>query len=175
MILTSRSRSSDDKTRRQRDRLRAFVEHLALSAAGLSPGPHGALVVRSQGSDHEAYPARFRAASPETAQAHLATLVTDLLTGARDGAGAPTGVHPYLLPCEAVFTARERGRDLNEEIERLRDNYLEKPGLLGFSSVYGPVPEAVERHDPPPAAEAQRMTAARFGLFFDLLEEAVQP
>ncbi len=172
VILTSRSRHGDDRTRRQRDRLRAFVEHLALCAAGVSVGAHGALVVRSQGADHESFPARFRPLAPAAARSYLGDLVTDLLTGARDAEGNATGVHPYLLPCEAVFVARERSKDLVEEIERLRDNYLEKPGLLGFSSVYGPVPEAVERHDPPPAAQAQRFAAARLGLYFDLLEEA---
>jgi exodeoxyribonuclease V gamma subunit len=175
VILTSRSRSSDDRTRRQRDRLRAFVEHLALAAAGRSAGPHGVLVVRSQGGDHEAYPARFRPIPAEAARGYLGDLVTDLLTGARDAAGVPTGVHPYLLPCEAVFSARERNKDLVEEIERLRDNYLEKPGLLGFSSVYGPVPEAVERHEPPSAEQARRLAAARLDLFFDLLEETGPP
>jgi hypothetical protein len=47
--------------------------------------------------------------------------------------------------------------------------YLERS--VAFSSVTGPVPEAVERHDPPPADVAQQMADARFGLFFDLLEE----
>jgi exodeoxyribonuclease V gamma subunit len=171
VVLTTRSRTSDDRTRRQRDRLRPFVEHLVLSAADLSPGAHGALLVRAQGDDHDAAAARFRALPAEAARAYLGTLVTDLLTGAGDAAGTPTGVHPYLLPCEAVFAARERDKDLVQEIERLRDNYLEKPYLLGFSSVYGPVPEAVERHEPPPAAEARRLADARFGMFFDLLEE----
>jgi exodeoxyribonuclease V gamma subunit len=171
VVLTSRSRSGDDRARRQRDRLRAFVEHLALSAAGVAAGPHGALVVRANGGDHEASPARFRALPAEAARAHLGALVTDLVTGARDAGGVPTGVHPYLLPCEAVFSARERNKDLVEEIERLRDNYLEKPTLLRFSSVDGPVPEAVERHDPPPGPEARRMADRRFGLYFDLLEE----
>jgi hypothetical protein len=172
VVLTSRSRSGDDRTRRQRDRLRAFVDHLALSAAGLSGGAHGTLVVRSQGGDHELHPARFRMTSVETARSYLADLISDLLTGARDAGGVSTGVHPYLLPCEAVFAARERGRGLGEEIERLRDNYLEQPWRLGFSSVYGPVPEAVERHDPPSEAEARRMAGTRFGLYFDLLQVA---
>ena len=39
-----------------------------------------------------------------------------------------------------------------------------------FSSVLGPVPEAAERHDPPPPAEIERMVAARFGLDLELLE-----
>jgi hypothetical protein len=171
LVLTSRSRSGDDRARRQRDRLRAFVEHLALSAAGLSSGPLGALVVRAQGGEHETNPARFRALPAEAARAYLGALVTDLVTGARDAAGLPTGVHPYLLPCEAVFSARDRNKDLVEEIERLRDNYLEKPSLLRFSTVDGPVPEAVERHEPPPAPEARRLAESRFGLYFDLLEE----
>jgi hypothetical protein len=71
-----------------------------------------------------------------------------------------------------VFNARTRkgAGSLVEEIEKLRDAYLEL-SFRTFSSVTGPVPEAVERHDPPADAEAQRMAASRFDLYFDLWEE----
>jgi hypothetical protein len=93
-----------------------------------------------------------------------------MLTGARDAAGRPTGVHDYLLPFEAVMAADRSGRAVVEEIERLRDNYFEKSWLV-FSSVLGPVPEAAERHDPPPSEEVDRLVAERFGLYFELLDE----
>jgi hypothetical protein len=66
--------------------------------------------------------------------------------------------------------AAKNGGDVTDEVEKLRDLYLEQP-WLGFSSVYGPVPEAVERHDPPRSVEAAAMVQTRFGLFFDLVED----
>jgi exodeoxyribonuclease V gamma subunit len=166
LVLSCR-RDDDD---RDKDRLRAFVDHLALAAAGLSNGAHQAIVAWSRGGDHRLYRDGFRPVTAERARAYLAALVADMLTGARDAGGRPTGVHDYLLPCEAVFDARRRNRDVVEEVERMRDAYFEKPFLV-FSSVSGPVPEAAERHHPPPPAEAARMVSARFGLFFELAEE----
>ena len=81
----------------------------------------------------------------------------------------PTGVHPYLLPHEAMFAGpRAATRRLIEAIEDLRETYLDRP-TAGFSSVYGPVPQAVERHGPPPAAAADQMMRSRFGLLFELM------
>jgi exodeoxyribonuclease V gamma subunit len=165
LVLTCRR----DGDPRPKDRLRAFVDHLALSAAGLSAVGHEALVAWSCGGQHRVHRACFAPLAPERARAYLAALVTDMLTGARDAGGRPTGVHDYLLPCEAVFEAAARpGRDVVEEVERLRDTYFELPARP-FSSVMGPVPEAAERHQPPPPAEAARMVQARFGLYFELL------
>jgi exodeoxyribonuclease V gamma subunit len=166
LVLSCRRDAGD----RDKDRLRAFVDHLALAAAGLSTGEHQAIVVWSRGGEHQLHRDGFRPVTAERARAYLSALVTDMLTGARDAGGRPTGVHDYLLPCEAVFDAHRRKRDLVEEVERLRDTYFEKPFLV-FSSVVGPVPEAVERHQPPPASEAAQMVRARFGLFFELAEE----
>jgi exodeoxyribonuclease V gamma subunit len=172
LTFVARSKSSHTQERKQRDGLRAFVDHLALAAAGLRAGPHAALLAWAAGDDHRLDRARFREVEPTRARAYLGAIVREMLTGARDPAGAPTGVHPYLLPCEAVFAAGPEGdgRALVEEVEKLRDHYFEQP-FLTFSSVLGPVPEAVERHDPPPPEEARRMAEARFGLYFELLEE----
>ena len=82
----------------------------------------------------------------------------------------PTGVHPYLLPCEAVFEAQAGRGTIVELVEDLRDKYFERPTAT-FSSVQGPVPEAADRHDPPPLEEAERLARARFDLFFELWEE----
>jgi hypothetical protein len=176
LFFSCRSHSRDGRTPRHRDRLRAFIDHLALSAAGLAGGAHGALIAWSDGSDHELDARRFREVMPEIARDYLGGIVGAMLGGARDGNGQLTGVHPYLLPCEAVFnlhSPRADGkRNLVEEILKLRDDYLEKGNLLAFSSVNGPVPEAVERHDPPPLDEAERMRDERFGLYFALLEES---
>ena len=77
---------------------------------GARRAPHG--VARGLGrtaSDHAATAARFRAARrrggarlPGGAGRRI------MLTGARDAPAGPPGVHPYLLPCEAVFAARSK-------------------------------------------------------------------
>ena len=176
LFFSCRSASRDTRTPRHRDRLRAFLDHVALSAADMpgAGGAHGALIAWSDGGDHELEVRRFRPLSPERARSYLASLITAMLAGARDGNGQSTGVHPYLLPCEAIFNVRggtgNLKRSLVEEIQKLRDDYLEKGSLLSFSSVNGPVPEAVERHEPPPAEQVERMADERFGLYFELLE-----
>jgi hypothetical protein len=105
------------------------------------------------------------------ARAYLATLAAQLLAGEPDPTtGAATGVHPYLLPCEAIFEARRGKKTLIEAIEDRREIYIERN--IGFSSVYGPVPQAVERHEPPAAELAAAMMDARFGLLFELLQPA---
>ena len=162
-------RGSDDVTRREKDGLRGYLDHLALAAAGLG-GAHQALVAWSRGGEYKLHRTRFRPVGTMRARQELAALVADLLAGAPDAAGRPTGVHDYLLPCEAVFDARRAQRPVAGEVEKLRDNYFEKPWVV-FSSVLGPVPEAAERHDPPAGARAEEMVAARFGLYFQLREE----
>jgi exodeoxyribonuclease V gamma subunit len=164
--------SCGSKEQKDKDRLRGFLDHLALSAAGLSSGSHGAITIWARGGDHDVRKVSFRPVSPERARAYLTGLVAAMLAGARDAAGRSTGVHDYLLPFEAVMNAHDRGRPVADEVEQLRDNYLESPfDYMVFSSVYGPVPEAVERHDPPAEAEAERMKAERFDLYFELLDE----
>jgi exodeoxyribonuclease V gamma subunit len=145
-----------------RERLRAFLDHVALSAAGVTTGAHASLVVWSRGGQHKLRRDRFRPVTRERARAYLAAVVADMLEGTRG-----TGVHDYLLPCEAVFA---RKPDLPAQIEQMRDAYLELP-FKAFSTVNGPVPEAVERHDPPSAEQAAAMVERRFGLYFELLEE----
>jgi exodeoxyribonuclease V gamma subunit len=150
------------------ERLRGFVDHVALSAAGLSRGAHRAITIWSNGVEARTTPTTFRPVSAERARDYLAALVAAMVTGTRDGAGRPTGVHDYLLPFEAVITADKSERPVAEEVQRLRDLYFERG--IGFSSVRGPVPEAAERHEPPTAEAAERMVAERFGLYFELLE-----
>ena len=169
VVLTCRKH--DDSIKRGKDFLRAFIDHLMLAATGTSETAHQALVARSTGDEHEIEAIRFRAITVVQARFYLGELVRDMLTGALDAGGRPTGVHDYLLPCEAILKtgANAAGQAIVEEIERLRDNYFEQ-SFLTFSSVQGPVPEAIERHDPPPAALALLMATRRFGLYFDLIE-----
>ncbi|HEY0709464.1 MAG TPA: hypothetical protein VGG33_21825, partial [Polyangia bacterium] len=168
LSLTSRRENAPVKV--FRDRLRLFIDHVALAAAGgASPG-EAAHVVWAFGDRHTTVSARFAPLAPETARAYLTTLVRDLIAGATTLSGWASGLHPYLLPCEAVFAARTGGTSVVDEVEKLRDYYFEMPWKT-FSSVQGPVPQAVDRHDPPPLEDAERMMESRFGLYFDLLEE----
>jgi hypothetical protein len=174
LLLVCRKRSADKPARRQRDWLRAFVDHMALAAAGLATSARDVLVAVAGGGEHALDRARLLPVTTETARAYLGEIVREMLTGARDAGGAATGVHPYLLPCEAVFEARPDGGSVVDVVERLRDNYFQNE-RWSFSSVVGPVPQAVERHQPPPADEAAAMAEARFGLYFELLEVADKP
>jgi exodeoxyribonuclease V gamma subunit len=172
-LVFSQRRSYDDAPG-DRDLLRAFLDHVALAAAGLSRGAHEAvLAVADITGDAPAELLDRRRLAPldaARARTYLATLANQLLDGEPDPAtGVPTGVHPYLLPCEAIFEARRGKKTLLEAIEDRRELYLERNRT--FSSVYGPVPQAVERHEPPPAPIAEAMMEARFGLLFELLQD----
>src|SRR5205823_11160047 len=107
------------------ERLRGFVDHLALSAAGLSAGSHRALTIWSNGKEvPRTTPSTFRPVSAERARAYLQAIVAAMVTGARDGAGRATGVHDYLLPFEAVMSSDKNGRPVADEVQRPRDNYF---------------------------------------------------
>jgi hypothetical protein len=171
-LVFSCRRASDDSDG-ERELLRAFLDHVALAAVGLSPGPFEALLasadVAGLGSTQPGLDRRLLGALDRAGAArYLSALVTDLVTGAPDPAsGLPTGVHPYLLPFDAVFEARLGKKSLVEAIEDRREQYVDRN--IPFVSVYGPVPQAVERHAPPSDAEAARMAETRFGLLFALL------
>lgn len=149
-----------------------FLDHVILSAAGRS-APHGALLAAAEGDVARPERRRFRALAPDQARGYLTHLVEDLLAGTADAVG-PTGVHAYLLPCEAVFEAAAGKKSLVDAVEELRDAYFERPTTAFFSTLFGPVPDAVERHEPPPLEEAERLRDRRFGLYFDLLEDPDQ-
>jgi exodeoxyribonuclease V gamma subunit len=158
-----------DPEQKDLERLRGFVDHVALSAAGLATGAHQAITIWSNAGEARTTPSTFRPVNAGRARDYLAAIVTAMVTGALDGAGRPTGVHDYLLPFEAVIDADKAGRPVADEVQRRRDLYFERP-TVPLSSARGPVPEAVERHEPPAADEAERMMAERFGLYFELLE-----
>ena len=173
VLFSCRSRIGDN-ARQHRDRLRAFVDHLALAAAGSCRGRLTApwWCGRFPGRAAASRPASGRCPPPRRAR-YLAAMVADMVTGARDAAGQPTGVHPYLLPCEGVFNARTRkgAGSLVDEIEKLRDAYLELPFLRRSARSLARSPRrssATIRRRPP---RPQRMAASRFDLYFDLLEE----
>jgi exodeoxyribonuclease V gamma subunit len=173
LVFSCRPPRRDD-TRADKEMLRAFLDHVAMSAAGLSQGSHEALLAVASGTSRQDAPRTaldrrlFAPVEPARARKYLETLAAELLEGARDPAtGSPTGVHPYLLPHEAVFEAYRKGKDVVEVIEGLCDTFAD----LGrpFSSGYGPVPQAIERHLPPSSETAARLVESRFGLLFSLL------
>jgi exodeoxyribonuclease V gamma subunit len=173
LVFSCRPPRRDDP-RADRELLRAFLDHVALSAAGLSQGAHEALLAVASGTTRQDAPRSaldrrlFAPVEPARARAYLETLAAGLLEGARDSAtGSATGVHPYLLPHEAVFEAHRKGKNVVEVIEDLCDLYADRN--RPFSSGYGPVPQAIERHLPPSAEAAARMVESRFGLLFALL------
>jgi len=172
LVFSCRSPRDDMKV--DRELLRAFLDHVALAAAGAgSHTAHTALLAVADERDMAASALErraFAALGRARALDYLAALAAELLSGDVDAAsGVSTGVHAYLLPCEAIFRARRTDRPLTDVIQELREDYLESPFGPTFSSCYGPVPHAVERHDPPAAGDAARMAEARFGLMFDLL------
>ena len=176
LVFSCRSTRNDKGA--DRELLRAFLDHVALAAAGLSQGAHEALLAVASGTSRQDAPRSaldrrlFAPVEPARARAYLETLAAELLEGAADPAtGSPTGVHPYLLPHEAVFASRstKNKKDLIELIEDLCDTYADRGRR--FSSGYGPVPQAIERHLPPMPEVAARMVENRFGLLFALLRQ----
>jgi hypothetical protein len=165
--LTFTSRRDNAPVRLFRDRLRVFIDHVVRAAAGLE-APHTAHVIWAHGERHTTSTVNFLPLPPEHARAYLGGLIGELLAGATTVAGWASGLHPYLLPCEAIFEAHNKRTSIVDEVEKLRDHYFERSWLT-FSSVNGPVPQAVERHEPPSEQEARRMAESRFGLYFDLL------
>src|SRR5262249_20136352 len=128
------------RTAEQKDleRLRGFVDHVALAAAGLSTGRHEAITLWSNGAESDTASSTFRPVTAERARGYLETIIVAMVTGTLDGAGRPTGVHDYLLPFDAVMESDKKKRPVDDEVRRMRDLYFERG--IGFSSVRGPVP-----------------------------------
>ena len=178
LVFSCRPPRRDD-TRADRELLRAFLDHVALAAAGLSQGAHEALLAVASGTSRQDAPRSaltrrlFAPVEPARAREYLETLAAELLQGAPDPAtGSPTGVHPYLLPHEAVFEAYRKKKDVVDVIEGLCDQYADLN--RAFSSGYGPVPQAIERHLPPDSDVAARMVESRFGLLFALMGQPTE-
>jgi plasmid stability protein len=169
IIFACRSRDTDEETRLDKESLAAFLDHVALAAAGLSRAPagHRGLILLTHGARQDIDEHRFAVLDMARARDYLARLVRDMLTGTLGPFGEPTGLHPYVLPCEAVFRARRRGLLAWDEAERLCQQHREG-GPLRFSTLRGPIRDAADRWYPPSAEMAARMVADRFGLFFEL-------
>jgi exodeoxyribonuclease V gamma subunit len=169
VIFSCRAKDADEETRLDKESLAAFLDHVALAAAGLAGAQagHRGLILLTHADEQDIEEYRFAPLDMARARDYLARLVRDMLTGAPGPSGEPTGLHPYVLPCEAVFRARRRGVRARDEAESLSQRYREG-ARIHLSTLYGPIRDAVERWSPPPAEIAARMAASRFGLFFEL-------
>jgi hypothetical protein len=149
-----------------RQELWAFLEHVALAAAGEAESLAGHLSLLCY-RDNDAADVRIRRFAPlgrARALDYLATLCRELL---RAEVEPGMGLHPYLLPYEAVMTSRAGGTSVTQEIRGLCQR-CRRAGT-GFSSTLGPLPDVVDTYPIPSQGEAERMVEARFGLLFDLV------
>jgi exodeoxyribonuclease V gamma subunit len=144
----------------ERDLLRGWLTHLALSAAGIGAGEKlNVAVIRPKfpGSPSpEVKQGCFRPIDAAEARALLAELAAELLAG----------VFPYLLPCEGVFTWwKRRGKD-NELTVREAVLLLRDDNFTRLSSDRGPIADA-RRYPVPATADADDIVARRFQPYFD--------
>jgi exodeoxyribonuclease V gamma subunit len=157
-FVTARSRGEDA----QRDRLRGWLTHLFRSASGAGAGRRLVSLVLGANRDGAAQVDRsiFAPLAQPDALALLATLAADLLSG----------VHDYLMPCEAIFTwkrrlTRETPMTIPQAIMFVRDD-----GFTFLSSDRGPVTDA-RRYRVPDEEAANALVGRRFAPYFDSLRE----
>ncbi|HVU52309.1 MAG TPA: hypothetical protein VHL80_16560, partial [Polyangia bacterium] len=157
LLLVSSSATFENNN--GRDRLIAFVDQLALAASDPAGAPRRrGIVLRPRQPRRETF--WLGAISHEQARGALARLATELF-------GA---VHAYFFPCEAVLGWRKKKEprpELTGYIHTLRDSDWK----THFTSDWGPVPKATGYPPPATEAEALRLAEARFGLYFETVEE----
>jgi exodeoxyribonuclease V gamma subunit len=162
---------------RKRALIRAFVDHVVLSAAcipSFMPDP-------SLRSGMRAMRAIPRAGTPAAHTSILVVATADApviealpLAPLEQGAARRWlrdvvrellgGPHAYFLPCEAVFVHHARGTDgpVAPVIEEARAMLRGGDGPLALRSAYGPVPRPQE-YPAPAEGTARSMIARRFG------------
>lgn len=136
-----------------RHALRAFFDHVALSASGREVEVHRA--VHLAGDDDDARPSviAFEGLTSERAMGYLGGLVRELLARR----------HAYLMPCESVLRLADRwdgvrGEELVASVEEVRDRWD------GGQSRFGPVRDALG-YPPLAPGDAEDAAERRFGLF----------
>ncbi|HEY7373505.1 MAG TPA: exodeoxyribonuclease V subunit gamma [Polyangia bacterium] len=147
----------------ERDRLGAWLTQLALAASGVgTERPMGSLALAASSDGEPATRGQgiFLPIATDDARALLAGLAAEMLAD----------VHPYLLPCEGVFTWQRRQRrgqamSVRDAVLLVRDD-----GVTRLSSRYGPVADAV-RYPVPPDRDAEAIVARRFQRYFDAFQE----
>jgi hypothetical protein len=147
----------------ERDRLGAWLTHLALAACGVAADRLlGSVVLAATTDGAPAACSRggFAPIDTNDARALLVALATDLLSA----------VHPYLMPCEGVFTWKRRQlkghtMSVGQAVLMRRDD-----GVTRLRSRYGPVPDAL-RYPVPADRDADSYVARRFAPYFDSFRE----
>ena len=148
----------------ERDLLGPFFTHLALAALG-DGRPTRALVVRPDDDGTPRTDERtFGPVDAETARAYLGALAAELLRE----------VHPYFLPCEAVFTWKRRA-DKGEPIG-VRDAVLllRDDNWTRFVSDRGPIPDARE-YPVLPEDQARAIVERRFRPYLTAIALEARP
>ncbi|HET6281477.1 MAG TPA: exodeoxyribonuclease V subunit gamma [Polyangia bacterium] len=148
--------ASGDSQRNERDLLRAFIDHVVLSASGRGAGSSMRAVIcrpPDQKRDRPPLEIEFLPLGEADARSYLETVVGEMLAG----------VHPYLLPLEAVVTARRTPeRPIPDIVAMWRDDTWST-----IRSDFGPVPEP-RSYPAPPDDVARALIERRFGRFFRL-------
>jgi hypothetical protein len=158
VTLAKRAVARDRWARADRAQLRAFVDHAALAAAGVSPiGPHASLSIVATPEGPRCSRVSFAPLSRGEATAWLRTMVRDLVSGP----------HTYFLPCEAVLVHAGECPDapLLPFLAGARDDLRSSDGPPSLRSVYGPVPRTHE-YPLPDEQNAREMVERRFGPLF---------
>jgi exodeoxyribonuclease V gamma subunit len=155
-LVMARPRGDDQ----HRDRLRAWLTHLARAASGAGAGRK--LVSLALGANRdgaaEVKSAEFAPLAQADALARLADLAGDLLSG----------VHPYLMPCEGIFTWKRRENTDREMTIRQAIMLVRDDGWTRLSSDRGPVADA-RRYPVPDDADLEARVRRRFHPYFDSL------
>ena len=159
-FVTARARGEDT----QRDRLRGWLTHLVRSASGAAAAGRK-LVFLALGANRDG-PAQvdrtiFAPLAQADAQALLAALAADLLSG----------VHDYLMPCEAIFTWRRRQKREQPMTVPQAIMFVRDDGFTRISSDRGPVTDA-RRYPVPGEGDANARVERRFRPYFDAIGEA---
>lgn len=146
--------------------LSVFLDHVVLAAAGLALDGHRGRLLLPDAGGKEPPLKDFAPLSAVRARAYLRDLVHEMLRGTPNAFGQPSGLHAYLLPCEAVFAHHDKNLPIADAVEQLRERCAESERTR-VSTHYGPIRDALWRWAPPAADEAERMVRLRFGLYFE--------
>jgi hypothetical protein len=156
ILLLAPNGQKAELPREQLTFVRAFLDHVVLSASDEGPPRASrALLCRRTLARSAQSEITFQPLARDEARGYLRDLVGDLLSG----------VHPYLLPWEAIHSWRGKtpSPPVPDVVTMLRDDNWTR-----FRSDYGPLTRAHARSFPPPSDQlARAMIARRFGLFFE--------
>lgn len=148
--------------------LRAFLNHLILSARDVSKHPHDSLTIYLEKDQCIERRHRFASVTPQIAQDYLLGLCTELCLGGIHG----SSIHPYLFPYEAVLQSQVNGTSVSTEIRHLLEKAEDHDRLI-ISSERGGVPDALDQYGPPDEVHAHTLRKTRFELFFKLCDPLV--